>query len=490
MATFVNGAVSASSTSQSTTKTVTYSPTTGNTLLVFAAGVGTNISSVTDNATGGSNVYTKLAGPSTNTVEGSMWGTAPGGVKAGVTTITVTFASSTRSNAGVVEYSGAKSFGNVNNSSTGSSTNPNAAVTTQDNNNIIVGGFSREGTSTWSAHSGQGTLRKNQAGGGSTTPGIGIVDNTSATPASVTVGATVSSTGVWCGCAVELRSVAAIADSATDSASFSESLGENVTLHSSFSDSNSFSEALTEKVVLGKVIVDSVVFSDVSVEKVSLLSSLLDSVSFSDSVSGTTTSSGNHPSVMASDSLSFSESLNRSVQLKPTIADTLSVSEGLISRIAINRASADSFSVFENSAPKISVLKVSSDSLSFSESNISQRGVSAAASDSVVFSESNTRLVNLILDVYDGFTSNEILQGLSSNQPSHQSFSYSWTLSNMPIEHIILALLLNPDAPSFPWGNCGYGAEVPRAVLQHEVDTRPLSETTDGRLKKGYPVGK
>lgn len=202
---FVGGATSASSSSAGTTKTISYSPTAGNTLLVFGAGVGVAISKVSDNIDTTGATYSKVAGPSTNTVEGEIWSSGVGGVQAGVTTITVTFASSTRNAVGCGEYSGVHAFGNVNNSATGSSASPGASVTTQDANNFVVCGMSREGTSTWSTRSGAGTLRKSLAGAGSTTPGIGISDNTSASPGSVTAGATISSSGAWCACAIELR---------------------------------------------------------------------------------------------------------------------------------------------------------------------------------------------------------------------------------------------------------------------------------------------
>lgn len=201
---FVNGANSTSSTTAGTSKTITYSPVAGNTLIVFGFGVGVAVSNVTDNATGGSSSYSQLAGPQTNTVTSTCWGTAPGGVKSGVTTITITFASSTRNTCSLVEYSGVKGFG-VAVTGTGSSTTPFGTATTQDANNFLVMGLTRQGTSTWSANT--GNLRESQTGAGSTTPGQGTVDNTVASPGSVTCRATISSSGAWAASGIELRSI-------------------------------------------------------------------------------------------------------------------------------------------------------------------------------------------------------------------------------------------------------------------------------------------
>ena len=201
---FVGHGQSTASTTAGTSKTITYSPVAGNTLIVFGFGVGVAVSNVTDNATGGSSVYSLLAGPQTNTVTSTCWGTAAGGVKAGVTTITITFASSTRNTCSLVEYSGVKDFGTTV-TGTGSSTTPFAALTTQDANNFLVAGLTRQGTSTWSANT--GSLRDSQTGAGTTTPGQGTVDNTVASPGSVTCRATISSSGAWAAAGIELRSV-------------------------------------------------------------------------------------------------------------------------------------------------------------------------------------------------------------------------------------------------------------------------------------------
>lgn len=285
---FVSGAVSSSSTSASTTKTISFTSVAGDTLIVFAAGVGVNISGVADTA---GNVYSLRAGPSTNTVEGSLWGTAPGAVKTSAAiTITVTFASSTRSNAGCAEYSGVKAYGNVNNSATGSSTSPGAAVTTQDSNNFVVAGMSREGTSTWSTRSGVGTLRESIAGGGSTTPGIGIADNTAASAGSVTVGATISSSGAWCACAVELRSVAL--SPVSGSVSGLETLSGNLTGSGSLAGGISEAETLLGTLSASGLLAGSIAGSEVLSGTLQGLSFISGSISGSSILSATLTGSG------------------------------------------------------------------------------------------------------------------------------------------------------------------------------------------------------
>lgn len=198
---YVGGAIGTTGGTASTTVAITYAPTAGNTLLVFGSAAA-NITGVSDNA---GNIYVRLAGPLRNIVFGSLWGTAPGTVKAGATIITVTFASSQTISAGVVEYSGVQAYGKVSSANSGFSFNPNSTITTQDDNNVVVVGMAVRGTQTWTAD--EGNLRQNQPGATSSVPGIGISDNTAATPASVTSGATISAEMSWLSCGIELRSV-------------------------------------------------------------------------------------------------------------------------------------------------------------------------------------------------------------------------------------------------------------------------------------------
>jgi len=216
---FVGGAFSTASTTAGTSKTISYTPAAGNTLIVFGFGVGVAISNVTDTA---GNVYTRQNTDVTNSVTASIWATAPGkALTHASNVITVTFASSTRNTVVVVEYSGVNAFGTAA-SNTGSSTTPTISITTHDNNNLIIAGMTRQGTSTWTAN--VGTLRENQAGPGSTTPGGGVVEHASATPASTTDTATISSSGSWAVQGIELRSIAPISATSTGAGTSSGTL--------------------------------------------------------------------------------------------------------------------------------------------------------------------------------------------------------------------------------------------------------------------------
>lgn len=257
--TFINGAVSASSSTASGTCAVTYSPTAGNTIVGWGAGVGVDVSSVADNATGGSSTYIRLTPANNHTITGSLWGVLV--VKSGVTTITFTMASSTRRACGVLEFSGVAAFGNSDGTATASSASPQDTLTMQDANNYIVTGMSREGTSTWSTHTGVGTLRENLAGAGSTTPGIGISTNTSASTGSLSAGATISASGTWIASAIELRNNAPvpITETETESDSVARLRNVPVAVSSTVSESDScVSCKNAQNIFEGNVTVDSI----------------------------------------------------------------------------------------------------------------------------------------------------------------------------------------------------------------------------------------
>src|ERR1035437_4326002 len=75
-----------------TTLAVTISPTAGDTLVVVTEILATTaVASVVDNATGGSSTYTKQASIVGATNDTEIWTTGAGGIKSGVTTITITF---------------------------------------------------------------------------------------------------------------------------------------------------------------------------------------------------------------------------------------------------------------------------------------------------------------------------------------------------------------------------------------------------------------
>lgn len=203
--TFTTSAQSTASTTASTTCTISITLTAGQTVLVGGLGVGNAVSSVADTL---GNSYSSVAGPITNTVTSTIFGDlsiATGGA----TTITVTFASSSRRTCVALEYAGVIAFGQTA-TNTGSSTAPLVTLTTQDANNFVVAVMTRQGTSTWSSNAScttTCTLRNNQAGAGSTTPGQGSVDVAKAAAGSTTNEATISVSGAWAAASIELRSV-------------------------------------------------------------------------------------------------------------------------------------------------------------------------------------------------------------------------------------------------------------------------------------------
>jgi hypothetical protein len=138
---FVGGATNRSSTSFSSLA-ITYSPTAGNTVIIAAAIDTTtgNISSISDNATGGSSVYSSVNSV-LNSTRAVLWSTAAGGIKAGVTTITINFSATLPSDGAVldVEYSGVLRLGqNATKTGSGSAVSQQPGFTTQDANNVVL----------------------------------------------------------------------------------------------------------------------------------------------------------------------------------------------------------------------------------------------------------------------------------------------------------------------------------------------------------------
>jgi len=173
----------------------------GDTVLVVAVSDGGLVSSITDD---GGNPYFRAASPASNgalTVE--IWAAIrvvnPG------TILTVTFANSGNISAEVSTYHNVNSLGNTAVSS-GSSTSPSISVGTEDNNNFIVAGLgcpaTEPGFNFWSPN--VGNLRTSAQAQYQT--GGALVDNTAATPSSVTCSATLSTSAAWAACALELRS--------------------------------------------------------------------------------------------------------------------------------------------------------------------------------------------------------------------------------------------------------------------------------------------
>jgi hypothetical protein len=190
---YISGAVNSASTSVNTIS-VTYSPTAGNTLVVF---VGINVSNagltVVDNL---SNSLT--AGPTltlgTSISSSCHYYTVP----SGVTSITASWTTNRECGIVVLEYSGvvAVNASLSGNAVDGTSASPSITVTSQDANDYIVAGFVCSQVFTMST----GTQRQHVASGTHNYCG----DNTSSTAGSITLGGSQTSAN-WIALAIELR---------------------------------------------------------------------------------------------------------------------------------------------------------------------------------------------------------------------------------------------------------------------------------------------
>jgi len=187
-----------------TTITVTYSPTAGNTLVIFLETAPVSGGSCADN---NSNALT--VGPTISATEyqSSYYGTAI----TGATSYTCTWTTSTEAGIVLGEYSGVSSVnaslsGNTN---SGNSATASVTVTTQDANDWIACGL---GDSSDMLTGSVGTQREQVA---ASTKKITLVDNTSSSAGSLTCAATLTSTG-WVGIALELRTTSAVSVSQFD----------------------------------------------------------------------------------------------------------------------------------------------------------------------------------------------------------------------------------------------------------------------------------
>lgn len=205
---FVNSWSAGSATTVSSIA-ITVATTAGHTVVVT---VGTKastctVSGVTDNAAGGTSVYAKRVGPVANTVDFEIWGTAVNAAKAATSvTVSLTGAGSPcKVAAAVGDYSAVTAYGNTN-TGTGSGANPGTiAVTVQEANGAIVGGFATNDGTAQTALT--GNLRQAPVatgGSGSTRVGDSLVDLLLQTAASHTIQTTHAAIA-WAGGAVELR---------------------------------------------------------------------------------------------------------------------------------------------------------------------------------------------------------------------------------------------------------------------------------------------
>lgn len=182
----------------------------GDTVVVFVSTNHINGQTITVADSSGANPYVTY---NVRTASGSAVLTtlvSVPGVSSAASSVTVTDTPAEVLSMAVVTYTGVGAFGTFLLPSTmiatGSSTAPSIAHTTQDNNNFIASGvaFGPAGTPDTLAAN-VGNVRANAAAT-ATLAGVAAIDNTGATPSSVTTSATLSPTSVWVVETVELRS--------------------------------------------------------------------------------------------------------------------------------------------------------------------------------------------------------------------------------------------------------------------------------------------
>jgi hypothetical protein len=184
------------------------STTAGNDLVVTIAVPNTvNVVTVTDNATGGSSVYTKKNALQNLTagaaIRSEIW--IARNIKSAITTVTVKLSASAVVAVGFGEYSGLSSYGVINSAFNAStSTTPSVSLTTTGANNIVLGCLTTllgGGTQTCTATA--GTVEASNF----TQTGIGIAffDFLKTTAGSATLSGTLGTTDFWAFTAVELQ---------------------------------------------------------------------------------------------------------------------------------------------------------------------------------------------------------------------------------------------------------------------------------------------
>jgi hypothetical protein len=189
----VGGANSNSASVNVSTLSVTYSPTAGNTVVLFFITNGTITGLVVKDSAGNTLTKSTATGFSGNF---TCW--YQNNCPAGITGYTATWTNAVNAGMAVEEYSGAAGGVNATNTATNAATSGTSTVsdTVLQANNFIVAGFASSQTATTTV----GTQRQQVAAGGAR---VTLQDNTSATVASVTNTATQTSTA-WAAIAVEL----------------------------------------------------------------------------------------------------------------------------------------------------------------------------------------------------------------------------------------------------------------------------------------------
>ncbi len=188
--------------------TVTRAEAAGNTIVVVVAipknNAVVNAGGVTDS---GGSVYSRQV-QQINGVLATLeiWSTAAGASLAS-TSVSVAISVASKFDVTVFEYLGVQALG-ITNQANGAVANPSIALTTQDANNWVVGGFCGQGIGA-STQLAPAILRgSSQTSGGAATTNCGgaLTDNNAATPSSVTNTITNADTA-WALGALELRSV-------------------------------------------------------------------------------------------------------------------------------------------------------------------------------------------------------------------------------------------------------------------------------------------
>src|SRR2546426_357823 len=185
-----------------------------NTVVVVVAFKSPNgtVTSITDNATGGSSLYTKRASITASSASKVELGSTAAGTPQNATSITVNLFQGMDMVVTVASYSGVVSLGQTPTTSVNSGSisqgNPPAQIslTTSDSNNWVVAGFAAGGSSAFTASA--GTIRQQAVASGPV--GGALMDNTSATPGTVSNTLTIDSGAEWTSmAALELRTVPA-----------------------------------------------------------------------------------------------------------------------------------------------------------------------------------------------------------------------------------------------------------------------------------------
>jgi hypothetical protein len=178
-------------------------------IFVFLPNLTTSVSSITDNA-GTGNSWSLLQTINGTSCRVELWVTGVGAatVQASPNTdsITINLSASVKFCAWGGEYSGVAALG-THPTNTGSSTTPTINQVLQDANNFAISGLDWTGIATATALSGT-LLSTTGTSGGSTSTNVAFaaVQNTSATPATVTDSVTLSASSAWAAISLELRS--------------------------------------------------------------------------------------------------------------------------------------------------------------------------------------------------------------------------------------------------------------------------------------------